>query len=463
MTETTRSAARPDDLPAPETRDADGPRLDRTATALVGLAVALGIVLRFWPRSSLWLDEALTISISTLPIGEIGDALRRDGHPPLYYVLMHVWTAIGGESDWWVRALSGVISVAGFPLAYLAGRRIALRRGGDALGARRTGMLALAVMAILPYGIRYGAEARMYSLVITLASAGYLLVDDLLLARRVGRGRTLAAAGAALVAAALLWTHYWSMWVLGVVGLLAVWQSWRSPEPDRRVGARWLVGALVAGGVLFLPWVPTLLFQAERTGTPWGAAFGPIEVLTTTVVELSGDDLLAYVVVLLVTLAMVGAIVHRSGDRGAGDVGGRRGARRADPAAGPGRAAGGAGNARGRLGDGDSQLEHVLGALRRGDLPAPRARRRDRDRRAPLPRRRRRGPRRAGGARELDRARRSTDRPDRCRVGGDADHRGPLGGRRSRGDRRVSRPARRRGPTGPRPGQRARPASPSST
>ncbi len=255
MTETTRPAARPDDLPAPGTRDADGPRLDRLATALVGLAVAVGIVLRFWPRSSLWLDEALTINISTLPIGEIGDALRRDGHPPLYYVLMHVWTAIGGESDWWVRALSGVISVAGFPLVYLAGRRIALRRGGDALGARRTGMLALAAMAILPYGIRYGAEARMYSLVITLASAGYLLVDDLLLARRVGRGRTLAAAGAALVAAALLWTHYWSMWLLGVVGLLALVAELaltrarpphRRPVARRRTRRRW--GAVPAVG-----------------------------------------------------------------------------------------------------------------------------------------------------------------------------------------------------------------------
>ena len=63
--------------------------------AITALAVVVGVALRFAPRSGLWLDEALTVNIASLPIGEISDALRRDGHPPLFYVLLHGWIGAG--------------------------------------------------------------------------------------------------------------------------------------------------------------------------------------------------------------------------------------------------------------------------------------------------------------------------------------------------------------------------------
>lgn len=293
------------------------PPVDPALVAITAVAVIAGVVLRFLPRSGLWLDEALTANIAALPLGDIGDALRQDGHPPLFYWLLHGWIAIGGESDWWVRALAGVLSVLGLPLTYLAGHRLAERAGAGPLGSRRTGLIALAIMALLPYGIRYGAETRMYSLVITLVLAGYLLVDDLLAARSQGRRRLVVAAGAALVAAGLLWTHYWSIWLLGAVGLLAIWQAWRSPDADRRRGAQLLIGAVVVGGVAFLPWVPTLLFQSANTGTPWGERFGPASVVVVSVVDFAGArhgaaQLLSYVLVPFVLVAATVRIVART-------------------------------------------------------------------------------------------------------------------------------------------------------
>lgn len=298
------------------------PPVDVALVALTALAVVVGVVLRFLPRSGLWLDEALTVNIASLPLGDITDALRRDGHPPLFYVLLNGWIALGGDSDWWVRALSGVLSVLALPLTYLAGHRLAERAGAGPLGTRRTALIALAVMALLPYGIRYGAETRMYSLVITLVLAGYLLVDDLLMGRSRGRRRVLVAAGAALVATALLWSHYWSIWLLGAVGLLALWCAWRGADPERRTGARLLVGALVVGGVLFLPWTPTLLFQSSNTGTPWGQRFGPASVVVISIIDFAGARhgaavLLSYVLVPLILVATMVRIV------GAAEMSGR--------------------------------------------------------------------------------------------------------------------------------------------
>lgn len=312
--------------------DLSPPRTDIALVAITVVSVLAGVALRFWPRSGMWLDEALTTNIAGLPLDQIGEALRRDGHPPLFYVLLHWWMAIGGESDDWVRALAGFISVLGLPLTYLGATRLASRTGAGPLGSRRTGLVAVAVMAVLPYGVRYAAEARMYSLAMTLVLGGYLLVDDLLSARTGHPRRILVGAATTVVAAALLWTHYWSMWLLAAVGLMAVWVALRSPDADRRSGARMLVGALVVGGLLFLPWLPSLLYQSAHTGTPWGERFGPASVVVVSIVDFAGArhgaaQLLSYVLVPLVLMAATVRIVaaaataHPTVD-GAGSPGG---------------------------------------------------------------------------------------------------------------------------------------------
>lgn len=320
-TDDPRGPATPTTTPGARSDRASGdliaPPVDRVLLVLTVVATIAGVVLRFLPRTGMWLDEALTANIAGLPLGEIGDALRVDGHPPLYYVLANLWMELGGDGDNWIRALPALISVASLPLAYLAGRRLASRVGAGPLGVQRTSLIALSLMALLPYGIRYAGENRMYSLATTLVLAGYLLVDDLLSGRTQGRRRLVVAVGAALVTAALLWSHYWSMWLLAGLGLLTLWRAVKDRDPQQRAGARYLVGALVAGGLLFLPWVPTLLFQSANTGTPWGERFGPASVVVISIVDFAGArwgaaQLLSYVLVVLIVLATTVQIVGRS-------------------------------------------------------------------------------------------------------------------------------------------------------
>ncbi len=294
------------------------PPSDRLLSALVAVACVGGIVLRFLPRSGLWLDEALSVNIATLPLGDITSALRHDGHPPLFYFLLHFWSSVFGDSDWSVRAMSGLFSVATLPVFYLMGSRVGSRPDSVGIGRHRTGLLVMGVGAMMPFAIRYGAEARMYAIVSFLAACGYLLVDDLLSGRHGDARRTRIAVAAALVSAALLWTHYWSLWLLGAVGLLALWRSWRDSDPERRRGARYLIGALIGGGVLFVPWLSALLYQSAHTGTPWGLKYGPASVLVVTIVDFAGGrfgaaQLLTYLLVPLILIALFVAIASRSG------------------------------------------------------------------------------------------------------------------------------------------------------
>ena len=93
--------------PMPEEVPALSGRLRLAAAVGVGRCVAAGIVLRFWTRSALWLDEALTVDIARLPLHEIPEALKHDGAPPLYYYLLHFWISLFGQSNVAVRSLSG--------------------------------------------------------------------------------------------------------------------------------------------------------------------------------------------------------------------------------------------------------------------------------------------------------------------------------------------------------------------
>ena len=260
-------------------------------------SIVAGIAFRLVTRSDLWLDEALSVNIATLPLGDLVDALARDGHPPLYYVLLHGWAGVFGTGDEAVRALSSVFGIATLPLLWLAARRYA----GTA-GAVATIVLA----ATSPFLVRYSTEARMYSLVMFLVTLGWLAVQWAL--DRPSPPRLVLVA---VLAGLLALTHYWSFYLLATVFVLLV-VGWRRGRP-----AAGRVALGVAGGaVLFLPWLPTFLDQMGKTGTPWGEPERPTNVLAISLADWGGGpngeaQLLGAGIAVLVLLALFGRRVDQ--------------------------------------------------------------------------------------------------------------------------------------------------------
>lgn len=264
--------------------------------AVVAVAVAVGVVLRFVQRSPLWLDEALSVNIASLPVGDMLEALRHDGHPPLYYLVLHYWIEVVGDGDMAVRALSGIFAVASLPLVWLAGRRLAGTAGGR---------WALVVAALSPYWVRYATETRMYSLVMLFVLAGYLL-----LVRALDDPTWPRLGGLAVVSGLLLLTHYWAFYLIAAVGAVLVLRAWRQPA-ERGATVRAVV-AVAAGGLLFLPWLGGFLYQTANTGTPWGAPFRPTAIVQTVLMDMGGGTvteahLYGALVLVLVLVALFAA------------------------------------------------------------------------------------------------------------------------------------------------------------
>ncbi|MDQ6839135.1 MAG: glycosyltransferase family 39 protein [Actinomycetota bacterium] len=226
--------------------------------ALVVVAV-VSLVLHFWSSSPLWLDEAQSVAIARLPLHgaatTMWTGLRQDGSPPLYYLLLHFWTLAFGDGARAVRALSGAMSVASFPLLWLLGRRVA---------GTRVVTASVLLFATSPFAVRFATETRMYSLLVLLAILGGLALHRAL----TDGPRPLSIIALAVVSGGLALTHYWSFYLLGTLAAGLAVAAWRAPS--RRRVCLWALFGVAAGAVLFVPWLPNFFYQLAHTGTPWG-------------------------------------------------------------------------------------------------------------------------------------------------------------------------------------------------
>ena len=141
-----------------------------TALVLVTIAAA-------WLRlhgigdKSFWTDEGISAAFTRLGWFDLLRVLwRREGNMALYYLLLRAWSHVG-DSEAVLRGFSAVCSVATVPVLFLLGRK---------LFGEWTGAAAALLWSVNAYAVRYGQEARSYSLVALLATlASYFFVEAL--------------------------------------------------------------------------------------------------------------------------------------------------------------------------------------------------------------------------------------------------------------------------------------------
>jgi mannosyltransferase len=233
-------------------------RLPVTPLASTGLVVALILAsLALRARGiggAFWIDEGLSVGISSFPFSDIPATLRLDGSPPLYYLMLHGWMAVFGTSEAATHVLSMIFALTAIPVGLWA---------GWSLFGPRAGWFVAALFALNPFVTTYSHEARMYSLMVLLALvAGTAFVHAFVLDHR--RYAALFAVALAL----MLYTHNWTVFFLLAAGL--AWLEIARRRSERRKSIL-LDGAFAFGAaaLVWLPWVPTLAFQARNTAAPW--------------------------------------------------------------------------------------------------------------------------------------------------------------------------------------------------
>jgi mannosyltransferase len=226
---------------------------------LLVLVLLLAGALRFYriDAQSFWNDEGNSARLAERSVNLIIKGAKGDIHPPGYYLALHYWRALFGQSEAVLRGLSALCSVVLAGFTFLLGRR--LFRDVNA------GLVAAALVALSPFEVYYAQEARMYAMLALWALAS---TWAMVAWWQEGHRRRFLAAYV-LTAAAGLYTHYAFPFVMLAQSLgVGVW-LWAT----RRDGAslsRALAWVLAQGAivVLYLPWLPTAWGQVTSWSPP---------------------------------------------------------------------------------------------------------------------------------------------------------------------------------------------------
>ncbi|MBK8811100.1 MAG: glycosyltransferase family 39 protein [Acidobacteria bacterium] len=213
----------------------------KIGTAGIIFLLAAYVVLRFWrlEDSCLWFDEIFSVHAASMPwSGILGFVAQDLIHPPLFYVLLKLWTSVGGESLRWVRLFPFLFSIASLvPFCFLA-RDLKLRSSQT--------LLALLFLAVNGGLIKYAQEVRMYSVVLMLALFSvWLFVRFLYLGKNIWL--------LTIVNVLLVYTHYFGgLLILAEILVIVVQQRIKIRQTLIMTGivsaafAPWLIAVYVA-------------------------------------------------------------------------------------------------------------------------------------------------------------------------------------------------------------------------
>ncbi|HLB12533.1 MAG TPA: glycosyltransferase family 39 protein, partial [Dehalococcoidia bacterium] len=220
-------------------------------------------------RQSLWGDEAASLAYALSPDvpSLVQWVLAADPHPPLYYITLHLWTQVGGTSDFalrWPSLAFGLLTVA---LAYAFARRL--------FGAGWTPCLLALLAALSPFLVYYSQEARMYSM------AGFLCLLALYAVVRAlqSNGWWWLVYGGASVAAT--YTLSTSIAPVGAASFFALWGFWRHWWGAPRKTALAWSGSVLVLMAAFLFWHVLQLGQFGQFVSPVTLSQLPILTVDT--------------------------------------------------------------------------------------------------------------------------------------------------------------------------------------
>lgn len=216
-------------------------------------------------------------------IGDVIHLLRTEStHPPLYFVLTHLWLKLFPSVDGLVsvsaaRSLSALLGVLGIPAIFYF-CRLAFR-------SLVVSQIAAAVMAISPFGIFLATQARHYTLVILLIIAS--LACYVCAVRAVNQQKVIS------YQLVVIWivinslgiaTHYFfilSLIAMAIAFCQMIVQQWRKNKKDQVVliQPHWRRIYFAALGSLVgcLAWLPSFLAVRNSSPTEWIYASNALE------------------------------------------------------------------------------------------------------------------------------------------------------------------------------------------
>ena len=149
-------------------------RISKNERLFLFIAIFAGIILRFlnYPAQAIWIDETWTARYASGKdlIYIFWDVFSRDMHPPVFYMIEHLFCSVFGYSEASLRFLPVVFGIINIFIIYKMTRTYF---------SEKVALTATTLFALNPYQIYYSQEARSYTLFLmtSLLMVHYFLVS----------------------------------------------------------------------------------------------------------------------------------------------------------------------------------------------------------------------------------------------------------------------------------------------
>ncbi len=222
---------------------------------------ATGLFLRFYHNLdiSLWHDEAFSALLIKYPWGEMFYRIGLDVHPPVYYIVLRLWSYVAGNS---------LLALRGFSILF--GLFTSLAAYGfvkAAFKSEKSALITALLISTSPFQIQYATEARMYTFGAFLAVlAAYFLVKALEAGRESLKTKNLYYALFGIVSGLATLTHYYLLFSVAALCLYALCYHIYYYRFAFKKYLSLLTSYLLLIAV-FLPWLKWFLFQYKQVGS----------------------------------------------------------------------------------------------------------------------------------------------------------------------------------------------------
>jgi len=251
--------------------------------ALLLLILFAGLYLRIdnLGKESLWMDEAYSLMFARESVIDIIktniSTIECISNPPLYYIILHFFIQLFGESETALRTASVIFGFLSIIMIY---------KIGELLFNKDVGLIAALILALSKFHIYFSQEVRSYSLQVLLVLLSFYFFINLFKTKNLKNSIGLVAANILLI-----YTHHYGMFIILSQNII-FFIIFLFSRPNVNLNLkRWLLlqAAIV---ILFLPWIGVILniLLSGQSGKVWFTP--PVKWLMYTFKEYSGSILL---------------------------------------------------------------------------------------------------------------------------------------------------------------------------
>jgi len=190
---------------------------------------------------SIWDDEAHTYWNTHSLISDVFSRSSEANavHPPLYFIVIHYWMIIFGDSATSMRLPSLIFGLITIFFVY---------KLGTLLSNKTVGLLASLLIAISVCHIQHLQDARPYSLFAFLTTLSFFFYINLVSKKSIS-----IMAGYIVSSSLMLYTHFFSFFILLGQNIISIYTIYFSDDKKTNI-RKWITSQIILF-FLYLPWL----------------------------------------------------------------------------------------------------------------------------------------------------------------------------------------------------------------